>query len=56
MSNVTIAILGVVAVVFAVACIVIVAARIRNNRRHQDRLSSAFERAQELGCGAACYW
>ena len=59
MSNVTIAILGVVAVVFAVVfavtCIVFAAARVRNNRRQQDRLSIAFERAQELGRGAACY-
>ncbi len=55
-SNVTIAILGVVAVVFAVTCIVFAAARVRNYRRQKDRLSIAFERAQELGRGAACYW
>ena len=54
-GSLTIIILGVVAVVFAVTCIVFAAARARNDRRQQERLSVAFERAQELGRGAACF-
>ncbi len=42
-------ILGVVAVLFVVTCIVFAAARVRNDRRQQDRLSVAFDRAQEMG-------
>ncbi len=48
-------ILAVVAVLFVVTCIVLAAARVRNDRRHQDRLSVAFDRAQEMGRGAACF-
>ncbi len=46
MSDATIAILGVAAL--AVACVVFAATRVRNNRRRQDRLSIAFERAQAV--------
>ncbi len=46
MGAVTIAILG--AAAFAVNCIVFAAARARNDRRRQDRLSIAFERAQAV--------
>ncbi len=42
------AILGVVAVVFAVTCVVLTAARVRNDRRRLDRLSIAFARAQAV--------
>ncbi len=48
MSDVTIAILGVVPIVFAASSIVFVAARVRNDRRRQDRLSIAFERARAV--------
>ena len=47
MSDVAIAVLGVAA--FAVTCIVFAAARARNDRRRQGRLSIAFERAQAVG-------
>ncbi len=40
--------LGVAAVLFAVTCIVFAAARARNDRRRQDRLSIAFERVQAV--------
>ncbi|MCZ6895679.1 MAG: hypothetical protein O7H40_16750 [Gammaproteobacteria bacterium] len=46
MGAVTIAILG--AAAFAVTCVVFAAARVRNERRRQDRLSIAFERAQAV--------
>ncbi len=46
MSVVTITILG--AAVFAVTCVVFAAMRVRNDRRHQGRLSIAFERAQAV--------
>ena len=45
MSPVTIAILGVSS--FAMTCIKFAATKVRNKRRRQDRLSIAFERAQE---------
>ena len=48
MSDVMIIILGVVAVVFAVTCVVFSAARFRNDRRREDRLSIAFARAQAV--------
>ncbi len=40
--------LGVAAVLFAVTYIVFAAARARNDRRRQDRLSIAFERVQAV--------
>ncbi len=40
--------LGVAAVLLAVPCIVFAAARARNDRRRQDRLSIAFERVQAV--------
>ncbi len=46
MGAVTIAILG--AAAFAVTCVVFAAARVRNDRRRQDRLSIAFERARAV--------
>ena len=46
MGAVSIAILG--AAAFAVTCVVFAAARVRNDRRRQDRLSIAFERAQAV--------
>ncbi len=46
MGAVTIAILG--AAAFAVTCIVFAAARVRNDRRRQYRLSLAFERARAV--------
>ena len=55
MTIIIFAILGVVAVVFAVMCIVFAAARARNDRRQPERLSVAFERARELGRGAAYF-
>ena len=55
MSIVTIAILGAVAVMFAAAGIAGAAARARDDRRQQDRLSLAFERAQGAGRGAPCF-
>ncbi len=55
MSMVTIAILGAAAVMFAAAGIACAAARARDDRRQQDRLSLAFDRAQETGRGAAGY-
>ena len=48
MSDFTIAILGIVAVVFAATCVAFTTARLRNDRRRQDRLSLAFERAQAV--------
>ncbi len=54
MSDVTIAILGVAA--FAVMCTVFAATRVRNDRRRQDRLSIAFDRAQESGRETARFW
>ena len=48
MSDVTIAILGIVAVVFAATCIAFATTRARNDRRRQDRLSIAFDRAQAV--------
>ncbi len=48
MSDFTIAILGVVAVVFAAMCVAFATARVRNDRRRQDRLALAFERAQAV--------
>ncbi len=47
MSDITIAILGVVPVVLAVSGIVF-AATVRNDRRRQVRLSIAFDRAQAV--------
>ena len=55
MTIVTFAIIGVVAVLLVVTCIVFAAARVRNDRRQQERLSVAFDRAQEMGRGAACF-
>ncbi len=55
MTIIIFAILGVVAVVFAVMCIVFAATRARNDRRQPERLSVAFERARELGRGAAYF-
>ena len=46
MSAITIAILG--AAAFAVTCVVFATTRVRNDRRRQDRLSIAFERAQAV--------
>ncbi len=54
MSNVTIAFLGVAA--FAVTCIVFASTMVRNDRRRQDRLSIAFDRAQESGRETARFW
>ncbi len=48
MSDVAIAVLGVAAVVFAMTWIIFAATRARNDRRRQDRLSTAFERAQAV--------
>ena len=45
MSDIIIAILGVVPVIFAVSSIVF-AATVRNDRQRQVRLSMAFDRAQ----------
>ena len=47
MSDVTIAILGVVPIVF-VASSIVFAARIHNDRRRQVRLSIAFDKAQAV--------
>ncbi len=55
MSSITIAILGIGSLAFVVTCIVFTAARVRNTRRRQVRLSFAFDRAQELGRGAAYF-
>ena len=56
MGNVTIAFLGVAAFAFAVTCIVFASTRVRNDRRRQDRLSIAFDRAQESGRETAHFW
>ncbi len=55
MSSVTIAILGVAKFAFVVTCIEFAAMRVPNDRRRQDRLSIAFERAQESGREAASF-
>ncbi len=49
MSDVVATILGVVVVGFAVTCVVFNAARARNDRRREERLSIAFARAQAVG-------
>ena len=48
MSNVTVGILGVVVVALAVTYVVFTAARARNDRRREQRLSIAFARAQAV--------
>ncbi len=48
MGDVTIAILAVAVVALAVACIGFTIGRIRLDRRRQDRLSIAFDRAQAV--------
>ena len=48
MGDVTIAVLAVVAAAFAVMCIGFTLARNRDERRRQDRLSLAFDRAQAV--------
>ena len=46
MSDVMIAILGIAAVIFAATCLFVASTRMRTDRRRQDRLSVAFDRAQ----------
>ena len=48
MSDVMIAILGIAAMMFAVTYIFFASARMRNDRRRQDKLSIAFDRAQSI--------
>ncbi len=48
MSDITANILGVVLVAFAVMYVVFTAARARNDRRREERLSIAFARAQAV--------
>ena len=55
MSDVMIAIIGVVVVVFVVTCVLFSATRAHNDRRQEERLSIAFARAQAIrmsGIGA----
>ena len=48
MSDVMIAIFGIAAVMFALTGIFFASARVRNDRRRQDKLSVAFDRAQSF--------
>lgn len=48
MSDIMFAILGIVVVLFGIGCIVFAMTRLRNDRRRQDRLAIAFDRARSV--------